>query len=260
MEAKDESIEEREARRFFEKGLGLKITRVPSATQKTPDFLIDGEQPGYLLEVKSRFDDEGFSKELERGYTEVRSRALGHDRWAVDNARRARKQLISSDPTRERFWVLWFGVECLSSTEAMFDQVIGTLYGVRQVMYWDEASQSGHGRDCLYAVLGVFERWSDIDGAVVTVGNSITLCVNEFSNKAQDFQACRLYQSFARHGGPVTPSDLEAKSGFLAIADRTIDRANEKVVAEYLSHRYGLKQVHILNIKAYSTSVVISKE
>jgi hypothetical protein len=260
MEVKDESIEEREARRFFEDGLGLKVTRVPSATHKTPDFLIDGEQPGYMLEVKSRFDDENFSKELERGYTDVRSRALGHDRWAVDNARRARKQLISRDPTRERFWVLWFAVECLSSTKAMFDQVIGTLYGVRQVMYWDEASQSAHGRDCLYAVPGVFERWPDIDGAVVTVGNSITLCVNEFSDKTQDFQSCRLYQSFARRGGPVTPSDLEAKSGFLSIADRTIDRTKENIVAQYLSQRYGLQQVHILNIKAYSASVVVPKE
>jgi len=203
-----------------------------------------------MLEVKSRFDDENFSKELERGYTDVRSRALGHERWAVDNARRARKQLISSDPPRERLWVLWFAVECLSSTEAMLDQVIGTLYGVRQVMYWDEASQSAHGRDCLYAVPGIFERWPDIDGAVVTVGNSITLCVNEFSDKTQDFQSCRLYQSFARRGGPVTPSDLEAKSGFLSIAARTIDRTKKKAVVEHLSQRYGIQQVHILNIKA----------
>jgi hypothetical protein len=141
----------------------------------------------------------------------------------------------------------------------MFDQIIGTLYGVRQVTYWDEDSQGAHGTDCLYAVPGVFERWPDIDAAIVTVGNSITLCINEFSDKAQDFQACRLYQSFARRGGPVTPSDLEAKSRFLSIADRTIDRAKENAVVEYLSQRYGLQQVHILNIKAYSASVVVTK-
>src|SRR3990170_2479501 len=66
-EAIDESLEEQEARRFFEEGLGLMVTRVPNATSKTPDFLIDGEKPGYVLEVKSRFDDESFLKELERG-------------------------------------------------------------------------------------------------------------------------------------------------------------------------------------------------
>lgn len=102
-EAIDESVEDREARRFFEEGLGLTVTRVPTAKAQTPDFLIDGEQPGYVLEIKSRFDDESFSKELERGYTAVRSRSLGHDRWTVDQARGARKQLMSSDPARGRF-------------------------------------------------------------------------------------------------------------------------------------------------------------
>lgn len=253
----DESLEEQEARRFFEEGLGLMVTRVPNAASKTPDFLIDEEQPGYVLEVKSRFDDESFRKELARGSTAVRTRALGHDRWTEDNARSARKQLIRGDPSRERFWVLWFAVECWSSTEAMFEQVIGTLYGVRQVAYWDEASQTTHGRECLFVVPGVFERWSDLDGAIVTMGDGITLCVNEFSDKAERFRLSRLYQSFAQRGGPIRPSDLEAKCGFLSIADRTIDRANEEVVRQYLSQRYDLKQAYILNIKVHSASVVV---
>jgi hypothetical protein len=259
-EAIDESLEEQEARRFFEEGLDLMVTRVPNATSKTPDFLIDGEKPGYVLEVKSRFDDKTFRKELERGSTAVRTRALGHDRWTADNARSARKQLMRGDPTRERFWVLWFAVECLSSTEAMFEQVIGTLYGVLQVAYWDEASQTMHGRECLFVVPGVFERWPDIDGAIVTVGDSITLCANEFSDKAERFQSSRLYQSFAQRGGPVRPSDLEANRGFLSIADRTIDRTNEEAVCHYLSQRYDLKQVYILNIKAHSVSVVVPRQ
>ena len=259
-EAMDESLKEQEARRFFEEGLGLIVTRVPSTTSKTPDFLIDGEQPGYVLEVKSRCDDESFLKELEHGSTAVRSRVLGHDRWAVDQARSARKQLICSDPTRERFWVLWFAVECLSSTEAMFNQVIGTLYGIRQVAYWDEVSQTMHGRECLFVVPGVFERWPDIDGAIVTVGDSITLCANEFSDKAERFQSSLLCQSFAQRGGPVRPSDLEANRGFLSIADRTIDRTSEEAVRQYLSQRYDLKQVYILNIKAHSASVVVPRQ
>ena len=74
-----EAIEEQEARRFFEEGLGLTVTRVPSAKPKTPDFLIDGEQPGYVLEVKFRFDDENFLKELERGYRPCQRRGS----WSV---------------------------------------------------------------------------------------------------------------------------------------------------------------------------------
>lgn len=153
--------------------------------------------------------------------------------------------------------MLWFAVNCLSSRQAMFEQVIGTLYGVRQVAYWDEESQSTHGKECLFVVPGVFERWPDVDGAIVTVEDGITLCVNDFSNKAKHFQLSRLYQTFAQRGGPVRACDLEANCGFLSIADRTIDRANEETVARYLSRRYGLKQVHILNVKAHSGSVVM---
>ena len=253
--------EEQKARHFFEEGLRLMVTRVPNATSKRPDFLINGEELGYVLEVKSRFDDESFRKELERGSTAVRSRALGHDRWTADNARSARKQLMHGDPTRERFWVLWFGVECVSLTQAMFQQVIGTLYGVRQVVYWDEVSHTWGGRECLFVVPGVFERWPDIDGAIATVGDRIRLCANEFSDKAERFQSSRLYQWFAQGGGrPLSPSDLEANGGFLSIADRTIDRANEEAVCHYLSQRYNLKQVYILNIKGHSASMVVPKQ
>ena len=255
----DESREEREVRRFFERHLNLIVTRVPNTTSKTPDFLVDGEIPGYVVELKSRFDDDSFFEELEHGTTAVRSRSLGHDRWTQDNARRARKQMMSGDPTRERFWVLWFAVECLSSAKAMFDQVIGTLYGVRQVANWNEATHKWNGRDCLFVVPGVFERWSELDCAIVTLPHQITLCVNEFSEKAETFKSSTLYQSFARLGGPVSPSDLEANRGFLSIADRTIDRTDEDAVRNYLSQRYGLEKVQILNMKAHSAVAVVSR-
>jgi hypothetical protein len=252
----DESTQEKEARRFFEEDLALTVTRVPHSTSQTADYLVDGEPPGYVLEVKTRRDDKSFLKELERGDTDVRSRSLGHDRWTVDRVRdEASKQLLSVDPAHERFWILWFAVECLSSTETMFHQVIGTLYGVRQISYWDEATKTTHGRECLFVVPGVFERWPQIDGAIVTMGNAMkTLCVNEFSDKAELFQSSLLYRRFAQRGGLNTPSDLELNRGFLSIADRTIDRPNEETVRHYLSRRYNLKNVCILNIKDYSVS------
>lgn len=259
INATKESPEEKEARRFFEEDLHLSVTRVPSSTSKSPDFLVDGETPGYVVEVKSRFDDDGFARELQSGSTEVRSRALRHDRWAEDNARKALKQLISADSVHERYRVVWFAVECMSSADAMFDQVIGTLYGVRQVAFQETATKRGIGRDCLFAVPGVFERWPDIDCAIVTMRSQITLCVNEFSEKAGLFQSSTLYQSFARLGGPISPSRLEANSGFLSVSDRTIDRTNEDAVCHYLSQKYGLTHVHILNMKAYSASAMLPR-
>jgi hypothetical protein len=91
----------------------------------------------------------------------------------------------------------------------------------------------------------------------VTRENSITLCANEFSAKAEHFRASLLYQWLDQRGGLVTPRDLEANRGFLSITDREIDRANESAVCDHLSHKYDLRQVHLLDIKAYSASVVL---
>ena len=256
----DESSEEKEARSFFENVLGLTVVRVPSAVAKTPDFLVDGEVPGYVLEIKSRFDDESFARELARGYTEVRSQSLGYARWAADNARNAMHQFASGDPLGSRFWVLWFAVKRLSATEAIFSQVIGTLYGVRQVAYWDEATETAHGRECLFVVPGVFERWPQIDAAIVTRGDAITLCVNEFTDRALAFQSSLLSQAFIRRGGPVRPSDLEANRGFWSIADRTIDRSSEEAIRRYLSDRYNVKNVYVLDVKVHSASATVPRQ
>jgi hypothetical protein len=258
-EAIPESPEEKEARLFFEESLGLRVTRVPGAPTKTADFLIDGDDPGYALEVKTRFDDENFLKELESGITTVRSRSLGYDRWGIDTAREARKQLSCVDPSHGRYWLLWFSINCLSSAEDMFGQAMGTIYGIRQVVYWDEATERTHGRDCLFVIPGVFERWQDIDGTIVTMGDAITLCINEFSNRAKPFQLSRLYQSFARIGVPVSPSDLEANRGFLSITDSTLDRRNEAAVSQYLSQKYNLSHMSVLDMKVHSASAVVRR-
>jgi hypothetical protein len=56
------------------------------------------------------------------------------------------------------------------------------------------------------------------------------------------------------------PLGDEANRGFLSITDRTIDCTNKEAVRQYLSQRYDLKQVYILNIKAHSASVVIPRQ
>jgi hypothetical protein len=255
----DESPEEEEARSFFEEALGLAVIRVLRSTARTPDFFVDGEFPGYALEVKSRFDDEDFVIELERGRTKVRKQSLGCAYWAADNTLKAMRQLASKDAIHSRFWVLWFAVKRRSARDAMFSQVIGTLYGVRQVVYWDETTGAAIGRECLFVVPGAFERWPQIDAAIVTAGGNITLCVNEFTDRAPAFESSLLCQAFVQRGGPIRPSDLEAHHGFWAIRDLGIDRSSEEAVRRYLSERYHVSDVHILDIKAHTASAVVPR-
>jgi hypothetical protein len=129
----NENAEEQEIRTFFECELGLAVTRVPTSAARSADFLVDGDGPGYVLEIKGRFDDKESRTALEAGQVVFGAESLGWAAWTANTLRSSRHQFTSSDPTHNRLWVPCFVVRRSFATEAVFDQVIGTLYGVRQV-------------------------------------------------------------------------------------------------------------------------------
>lgn len=53
---------EQEAHDFFEKKLKLTVRPVQRTHLKTPEFEIDGDADGYLVEVKARRDDDAIKK------------------------------------------------------------------------------------------------------------------------------------------------------------------------------------------------------
>lgn len=93
----NESQEEKDARHFFEKILELTVERVLSSTKETADYIVDGEDPGYVVEVKSRLADKKERKELLLIGHATTEEPWTH-RWAVDVARKARKQMRNLDP------------------------------------------------------------------------------------------------------------------------------------------------------------------
>jgi hypothetical protein len=89
MSQVDESREESEARLFFETALQLRVERVPAAATETADYIVDGEEPGYVVEVKARLGDEKEREALrERGHT-VKEEPWTFHPWAVDAAHKA---------------------------------------------------------------------------------------------------------------------------------------------------------------------------
>jgi hypothetical protein len=58
----------------------------------------------------------------------------------------------------------------------------------------------------------------------------------------------------------VKPSDLEGNHGFWSIADRTIDRRSQETVQRYLSQRYNVEGVHILDIKNHYVSTIQGRQ
>lgn len=251
--------EEVEAQKLLEQ-LGLIVVPVPTAKSNTPEFLVDGDARGYAVEVKARRDMDEWKRVLRGGNVAYQKRSMGFGRWAEDVAHHALKQLEAVDPEHTRWWVLWLSIECRAGTDAMFDQAVGSLFGVRQVVYYDPDSGEQPMRDCLFARPGVFERHHQLVGAVVTGDQGITLCVNEFAEDYQSFQDSVLYRSFARIHPPISAKDLAENRGFFQIEDLSIDRSDDGVISSYLMKEYGLKKALMLDMAEHSASQLVDRK
>ena len=251
--------EEREALEFFSH-LDLTVHHIASGPRMSPEFFVDGDGRGYVVEVKARRDSKEWDRTLRAGDAAYQVRATGFGRWAEDITRKAMKQMQSADPNHARFWVLWLSIECRASRQAMFEQAIGSLFGVRQVVDLGSDREEKPMWNCLFAQPGVFEKHSEIVAVLVSIEDSITLCVNEFAKDHDEFRESLVYHSFARIHPPISATDLAENRGFLEIKDPSVDRKNNQSVADYLARRYSLMNPILLDMKEHLASIKVPKK
>lgn len=245
--------EEQEAEEFMSE-LGLAVRRVPTSTTETPDFLVDGDARGYVLEVKARNDAEAWARDIELGRVAQQRRSMGHGRWADDVAHSATKQFLSADRQHLRWWVLWLAIKCEASAEAMREEAIGSLFGVRQVVH--QGPLSVVMDNCLFARPGVFERHPQIVASVVSSSAGFGFCVNdEFADDFLSFRESVLWSSFACIGPPTTASELARSRGFVRADLSAVDRTDDTALAAYLSRVYGLEHAIMLDMQVHSATM-----
>lgn len=246
--------EEQDAERFLQ-GLGLHVRPVAPSTSKTPEFIVEGDGRGYVVEVKARKDPKPWLDALNRGRVASQQRSTGFGRWTRDVAHQAVKQFLSADVRHEKWWVLWIAIRCMASPGATFQEIMGSLFGVRQVVYADPISQEHHMRDCLFATIGAFERHPEIVACVVDSGDGFGFGVNdEFASDFDSFQGSVLWSAFAHLHPPTTAAGLSQNQGFFRV-DRSVNRADTSAVARHLAEAYKLQEAVLIDMKAHSASI-----
>jgi hypothetical protein len=250
--------EEQEAQRFL-KELELEVHRVPTtSTSRTPDFLLDGDARGYVLEVKARDDSKQWTRAMRAGRAAHQKRSMGYSTWAKDIAHNAVQQFRSVDAQHLRWWVLWLAIKCHASADAMVDEAIGSLFGVRQIVYHDPRSAGAVSGNCLFARRGVFERYPEIVATVVRSVSGFCFCVNdEFARDFASFRESVLWSFFASAHPPTTAADLTENRGFFR-ADLSVgNRKDDSAVVASLERAYGLENAFMLDMKVHSASMVV---
>lgn len=229
--------EELEARRFFE-ALGLTVTAIDTAQTRTPDLQVDGDGPGYLVEVKKRIDTEEFTRALRDLSDGEQARPLGVDpnlKRVLDNAH---DQLRQVDSAHDRLWIVWMKVDIHAGADVGLRTVAGTLYGIKEAILPKEHGEGAISIECYYARPGAFERRLGLDVVIVSASQGFCAFVNELSPRSGQLVTTRFAQRLAERRALVIPSQLEAE-GRCMLADRALDRRDEAVVVGDLRRRYG---------------------
>ena len=248
-----EEPREVDARKFFE-AVGLSVVRIPTDQGLSPDFLVSGDGPGYLVEAKGRFDDDLIKKELDSTGMANRTRPVGYSEHIEKIVRNARKQMKAYDPEHQYQWLVWLSVETVfAGHELTFEQFISTLYGARTAVHGREEG-GAVSTQCFYARSGPFERWPEIDGALISALGSYMLCVNEFSPHATDLCGQHVSKRLCERKAVFLPYERE-KEGHCFIVDLDLDRREEEVVRDYLRSQYGHPELQIVDFKEHSVIV-----
>jgi hypothetical protein len=235
---------------------GAVVTPIPRTSERTPDFDVSLGGAAYIVEVKTREEDEeraeAREETLKRGEVHGDSDALkrkntisGIIAWGVD-------QLRSYGPA-EAFRVLW--IHCGGQFgERYKHQFFNALYGTTRLYDLDDQD---YRVDALYFRESDFFRYRDaLDGAVITmeVGQECQLfCLaNDHSAKYQAFRTSPLLLAFP--DGFYDPVAREA-AGDALIVRGAVDRRNEDAVN---AHLYKLTGRRVYNMDFTHTTATIA--
>lgn len=231
--------------------MNLRVQALPEGDVRTPDFVVDGDERGYLVEIKTRFDDAHYNKALREENVALQSRSMGFSKWTDNVVHEAVHQFAEFDKDHSRWWVPWIMIRCKAARQAMFLQVLGSLFGVRQIVYTEGESTDAKGRDCLFVLPGVFERHPQVDGVVVSAGGARYLSVNCFAEDPGGFKESRLGRAFADINAMYTRQNLTENQGFFEVDCASVDRRSEDSIRAHLASKYDLTSVIVCDMKQH---------
>lgn len=230
--------------------VGISVEKIPESADRTPDLLAWDSDHRYLIEVKTRTDDETLTKEVREKGTAYRTRPVGRTEAVAGIFQHAMSQIDAraSDELR----LVWVCVRSGRGGEhTLAEQIRYTLYGISRV--------AGGGRgsgapECYFFHNSSFYRYQHLDGAFITFQNRLILCLNTYSPRIDELRKSKLAHAFSRN--ILDPLQLE-REGRCLVADCAHDRRKSSEVLDYVSTKYSITNPVHFNFNEYAAFAAV---
>lgn len=245
-----------EAIGFQMKEWGLSVKKIPESNiegERRPDFEVTKHGYTYLIEVKSREDDQ---KEVAR-----KKEILDQGEIYGQHMPLVRKNIVSNiikDACNqlknygENEWCRIVWLCALNDAQTgKFEQFKAALYGKTQMFDLDG---DGFHRPCYFYRDSDFFRYrSVLDAAIISTLSKVELCFNPFSKKNAKFKTSSFSKIFK--DSVCDPIKDESK-GYAYIVDSDVDRKNENAVMTYLRDKYNAPKLSKIDMGWHSGTIL----
>lgn len=241
------------------RSFGFAVTEIPKRHGVlTPDFHAAKNGEDFIVEMKSRWDDEAQleaeGEVLESGGVASRSGTINRTNAVSGIVAYAVKQIESFLGPAGAFKIVWLHASGFDP-ELQFMQFRGSLYGLRDIL--DMGEGKGNFTECYYFDFSDFFRHKpSLDAAILTTDSELQLCINDLSPRAEQLRRSVLVEAF--RGGVVDPTDLERQKRAY-VADCNYDRRDKNKVISYLQEKYNKKWLVDINLAKHSTMIRVPR-
>jgi hypothetical protein len=210
--------------------LGFQVDEIPVSTGKRADLRITDGQHAYHIEAKDKLDSDDIPAASQDDFYR-RKDPLTHTNTISRVLRRAHTQLKGTPKADGTFQLIWFHAE----SSLQWHQAFATFYGAMWLSaLYPNRDKSGW---CFYFAFNSSFKMPDVEAMILTEGNGLHLCINEFSTRREEFKTTRLYKAWSE--GEFDPDKLEATGQIIRCRSK-VSRKNQADVIKALKEQAGV--------------------
>jgi hypothetical protein len=169
--------------------LGFEVDEIPRGTGKRADLHVKDGTHAYHIEAKDKFESQDTPAASQDDFYR-RKDPLTHNNAISRVLRDAQKQLSQTPKADATFQLIWFHAE----SDLQWRLAFATFYGHQHLSaVWPRGAKSA---ECFYFTYCAAHSMPDVEALILTEGDGLHLCMNEFSRRRDEFRSSRLYEIF----------------------------------------------------------------